>query len=108
VAAPNVGNELSLNLGRDAVKGKDRSATSKAGTAHPRRQSEVTSGGAFTIRLIHQTTSNDQVERPCGTAIFEALYRSRPLQPIVRRLAHLRVTDARVLHPVTGAGTTDG
>src|SRR5579871_144494 len=30
---------------------------------------------------------NDQVERPCGTAICEALYKSRPLQPIVRRPA---------------------
>jgi hypothetical protein len=29
--------------------------------------------------------SNDQVERPCGIAIFGALYQSRPLQPIVRR-----------------------
>jgi hypothetical protein len=28
---------------------------------------------------------NDQVERPCGAATFEALYRSRPLQPIVKR-----------------------
>ena len=30
-------------------------------------------------------SSNDQVERPSGAAICEALYRSRPLQPIVRR-----------------------
>src|SRR5450432_2115212 len=29
--------------------------------------------------------SNDQVERPRYTAIYEALYRSRPLQPLVRR-----------------------
>jgi hypothetical protein len=30
------------------------------------------------------SSCNDEVERPLGTAIFEALYQSRPLQPIVR------------------------
>jgi hypothetical protein len=35
-------------------------------------------------RRLSALSSNDEFERPCGTAIFEALYQSRPLQPIVR------------------------
>jgi hypothetical protein len=33
-------------------------------------------------------TANDQVERPRYAAVYEALYRSRPLQPLVRRCTH--------------------
>ena len=50
-------------------------------------------------------TSNDQVERPSAAAICEALYRSRPLQPIVRlssEQSHEHLTE-RVLRSVTEA-----
>ena len=41
------------------------------------------------------TEPNGQVERPCGAAIFEALYQSRPLQPWLGGNVLLRVAGSR-------------
>jgi hypothetical protein len=58
----------------------NRTAPAHSGT------SRNPSHGALEPKSSRLRTSNDQVERPCDTATFEALYQSRPLQPIVRRL----------------------
>jgi hypothetical protein len=59
-----------------------------------RTRTSVVSKALEMLRLpVNRTSdplsSNDQVERPRRGAIYEAVYRSRPLQPIVRRMTPL-------------------
>ena len=61
--------------------GRDINVLSQATRHRPKRRGSAEMGRGHIWEFL---SSNDQVERPRYTAIYEALYRSRSLQPIVR------------------------